>query len=92
MTMIKYSVNPEERPKVSFKLILKPLINVPFLAHRSWWTQTYNFINTCWGGGGKNSLKKMCLPSKVGHLKRESFFFQIMSETLPMTYEFLMKL
>ena len=49
MTMIKYSVNPEERPKVSFKLILKPLINVPFLAHRSWWTQTYNFINTCWG-------------------------------------------
>lgn len=44
------------------------------------------------GGGGGNSLKKMCLPSKVGHLKRESFFFQIMSETLPMTYEFLMKL
>lgn len=90
MTMIKYSVNPEERPKVSFKLILKPLINVPFLAHRSWWTQTYNFINTCWGK--KKSPKQICLLSKVGNLKRESFFFQIMSETLPMTYEFLMKL
>lgn len=25
MTMIKYSVNPEERPKVSFKLLLKTI-------------------------------------------------------------------